>query len=166
MEPLDRWIEHQYRHSARALLRSVSPVGIVKARPGFGRTVTPRKGSIVASPVLGAYDPEPDYFFHWYRDSAIVVDALRMLFEDTSVDVDALAHFADFVRFSLSLRELDGRALGRSSSWRNAVAPDFRQYVRTDEDLSAVQGEAVAGETRVNPDGKSRSSAPPSSRTG
>ena len=153
MEPLDRWIEHQYRHSARALLRSVSPVGTSKVRPGFGQTVTPRKGSIVASFVLGAYDPEPDYFFHWYRDSAIVVDALRMLFEDTSVDVDALSHFADFVRFSLSLRELDGRALSRSSSWRDAVAPDFRQYVRTDDDLSAVHGEAVAGETRVNPDG-------------
>jgi glucoamylase len=161
-EALALWIERQYRRSAVAMMRSISPVGIVKHRPGFAQTVRPRKGSIVASPVLGAYDPEPDYFFHWYRDSAVVVDALRLLFEDASVECAALAHFGDFVRFSLSLQGLDGRSLsggpdagqGQSqASWRNAIAPDFRQYVRTDEDLAAVQGEAVAGETRVNPDG-------------
>ena len=60
MEPLGRWIERQYRHSAVAMMRSVSPLGIVKNRPGFAQSVRPRKGSIVASPVLGAYDPEPD----------------------------------------------------------------------------------------------------------
>ncbi len=153
METLEGWIERQYRHSAVALMRSVSPVGIVKHRPGFAQTVRPRKGSIVASPVLGAYDPEPDYFFHWYRDSAVVVDALRILFEDPSVECHALTHFADFVQFSLSLQELDGRILSESSSWRDAIAPDYRQYVRTDHDLSAALGEAVEGETRVNPDG-------------
>ena len=157
MEALDRWIERQYRHSAAAMMRSISPVGIVKHRPGFAQTVKPRKGSVVASPVLGAYDPEPDYFFHWYRDSAVVVDALRLLSEDASVECTALSHFADFVRFSLSLQGLDGRSLSGagagSASWRDAIAPDYRQYVRTDEDLAAVQGEAVFGETRVNPDG-------------
>jgi glucoamylase len=161
METLDRWIERQYRRSAAAMMRSISPVGIVKHRPGFAQTVKPLRGSIVASPVLGAYDPEPDYFFHWYRDSAVVVDALRLLFEDASVECNALAHFADFVRFSLSLRGLDGRGLSGPgagpgpgpASWRNAIAPDYRQYVRTDEDLAAVHGDAVAGETRVNPDG-------------
>ena len=163
MEELDRWIERQYRHSAAAMMRSISPVGIVKQRPGFAQSVKPRRGSIVASPVLGAYDPEPDYFFHWYRDSAVVVDALRLLFEDASVECAALAHFADFVSFSLSLQELDGRSLSGSGprsgsgsgsvSWRDSIAPDFRQFVRTDEDLAAVHGEAVTGETRVNPDG-------------
>jgi glucoamylase len=163
MEALERWIERQYRHSAAAMMRSISPVGIVKHRPGFAQTVKPRKGSVVASPVLGAYDPEPDYFFHWYRDSAVVVDALRLLSEDASVECAALSHFADFVRFSLSLQGLDGRSLSGpgsgsgsgagSASWRDAIAPDYRQYVRTDEDLAAVQGEAVFGETRVNPDG-------------
>jgi len=152
-EALDLWIERQYRHSAAAMLRSISPVDIVKHRPGFAQTVRPRKGSIVASPVLGAYDPEPDYFFHWYRDSAVVVDALRLLFEDASVECPALAHFADFVRFSLSLQQLDGRTLSGPASWRNAIAPEYRQYVRTDADLAAAHGEAVTGETRVNPDG-------------
>jgi glucoamylase len=165
METLDRWTERQYRHSAAAMMRSISPVGIVKHRPGFAQTVKPRKGSVVASPVLGAYDPEPDYFFHWFRDSAVVIDALRLLFEDAGVECAALAHFADFVRFSLSLQGLDGRSLSGldagpgpragagAASWRDSIAPDYRQYVRTDEDLAAAHGEAVAGETRVNPDG-------------
>src|SRR5271156_3049765 len=108
MEALDGWVERQYRHSANALLRSVSPVHIVKTRPGFGQTVAARKGSIVASPVLGAYDPEPDYFFHWYRDSAVVVDALRLLDQDPGIDLSAAPLFADFVQFSLALRTLDG----------------------------------------------------------
>ena len=47
--------------------------------------------------MLGAYDPEPDYFFHWFRDSAVVVDALRILFEDEALDGEFFAHFADFV---------------------------------------------------------------------
>ena len=102
MEPLERWIERQYRHSAAAMLRSVSAAGIVKVRPGFAQTVRPQKGSIVASPVLGAYDPEPDYFFHWFRDSAVVIDALRILYEDTALDGEFFTHFADFVRFSFS----------------------------------------------------------------
>ena len=152
MEPLDGWIERQYRHSAAAMMRSVSPVGIVKNRPGFAQTVRPRKGSIVASPVLGAYDPEPDYFFHWFRDSAVVIDAMRLLYEDEALQGDFLTPFADFVDFSLSLRNLDGRRVG-APDWRDAIAPDFRQFVRTDADLSAARGEAILGETRVNPDG-------------
>lgn len=151
MEPLDVWIEREYRHSAAALMRSVSPVAIVKTRPGFAQTVRPRKGSIVASPVLGAYDPDPDYFFHWLRDSAIVVEALRVLFEDAR-DPEILVHFADFVRFSLALQDLDGRSL-RETPWRDAIAPNFRQFVRTEADLAAAHGAALSGETRVNPDG-------------
>ncbi len=151
MEPLDRWIEGQYRHSAIAMMRSVSAVGIVKSRPGFAQTVRPLRGSIVASPVLGAYDPEPDYFFHWLRDSAIVADALRVLFKDEELDGDFFTPFADFVCFSLSLQNLDGRRLCESP-WRDAIAPDFQQFVRAEADLSAAHGEAILGETRINPD--------------
>jgi glucoamylase len=152
MAALEAWIERQYRHSAGALLRSVSPVNIVKSRPGFAQTIVPRTGSIVASPVLGSYDPEPDYFFHWYRDSALVVDALRVLFEDPDAARNTVVHFADFVRFSLSLQVLDGRSLSESD-WRNAIAPDFRKFLRGNEELAAVHGGAVSAETRVNPDG-------------
>ena len=127
------------------------PLGIVKVRPGFAQTIRPHKGSIVASPVLGAYDPEPDYFFHWFRDSAVVIEAVRALFEDTG-STELLGHFADFVRFSLSLQQLDGRRLA-DSPWRDAVAADFRQFLRSAEELSAAHGESLSGETRVNADG-------------
>jgi len=125
----------------------------VKQRPGFGQTVRPARGSIVASPVLGAYDPDPDYFFHWFRDSAVVIDSLRLLRTDGSIaEAKALAYFRDFVMFSLSLFVLDGRKLAAASAWRAGVQADFQKFVRTDADLSAVHGELVAAEARVNPD--------------
>jgi glucoamylase len=133
--------------------RSISATGIEKRRPGFGQVVRAAKGSIVASPVLGAYDPEPDYFFHWFRDSAVVMDALRVLFEDRVVGVEALETLADFIRFSLAVQKLDGRALVASARWRENVAPEFKQYLRDEADLSRARGDAIAGETRVNPDG-------------
>ena len=153
MEPLGVWVDRQYRHAASAMMLSISPLGLVKTRPGFGQSVVPVRGSIVASPVLASYDPDPDYFFHWYRDSAVVVDALRLLYEDGSAAAGALAQFSDFVRFSLSLQHLDGRALVATPAWRAQVAPEFRKFLRTDDELACVHGEAVAAETRVNPDG-------------
>jgi glucoamylase len=107
---------------------------------------------VVASPVLAAYDPDPDYFFHWFRDSAIVIDALRLLYEAGGLGGEAVAHFGDFVRFSLALRTLDGRALAVEPRWREAVTPDFERFVRGD-DLLTVRGDAVYADTRVNPDG-------------
>jgi len=153
MEPFDRWIERQYRHAGTAMLRSISPLGVVKTRPGFGQTIQPVKGAIVASTVLGAYDPDPDYFFHWYRDSAVVIDALRLLLDNGSVGPEALEHLGDFVRFSLSLQQLDGRTVAASPSRRDKVAADFLRYLRDDDDLARVHGDQVAAETRVNPDG-------------
>jgi glucoamylase len=153
MEPLDLWVDRQYRHAASAMLLSVSPIRIVKTRPGFGQTVVPLAGSIVASPVPASYDPDPDYFFHWFRDSAVVIDAVRLLAEDGSAAAIALARFSEFVHFSLSLQHLDGRALAGNAAWRSRVTPDFLKFLRTDADLTDVHGEAVAAETRVNPDG-------------
>jgi glucoamylase len=153
MEPLDLWVDRQYRHAARAMLLSVSPIGIVKTRPGFGQTVVPLAGSIVASPVPASYDPDPDYFFHWLRDSAVVIDAVRLLSGDGGAAADALARFSEFVHFSLTLQHLDGRALVADATWRSKVTPDFLKFLRSDADLAGVHGEAVAAETRVNPDG-------------
>jgi glucoamylase len=75
--------------------------------------VRPVAGSIVASPVLASWDPDPDYFFHWFRDSAIVIDAVRLLYEAGHLGPEALTHFTDFVHFSLSLQALDGRRARR-----------------------------------------------------
>ena len=76
MTALDDWIEKEARFAAGAMLRSVSATNLVKERPGFGQRVVPRPGSVLASPVPASYDPDPDYFFHWFRDSAIIIDAL------------------------------------------------------------------------------------------
>ncbi len=135
------------------MLTSISPVAIVKHRPGFGQTVRPIPGAIVASPVLGDWDPDPDYFFHWFRDSAVVIDALRLLHVDGRIGDEALQHLRDFTRFSLGLNRLDGRAAAAEEGRRARVAPHFLQYLREDDDLASVHGDAVAAETRVNPDG-------------
>src|SRR4029077_1791904 len=105
---LDQWIEREYRHAVAAMVPSLSPVEIIKQRPGFGQTVHPRKGSIVASPVLASYDPDPDYFFHWFRDSAIIIDALRVAEAERLEARVAVERLREFVSFNRALRELDG----------------------------------------------------------
>jgi len=149
----ESWLETQLRHSATAMLSSISPVSIVKQRPGFGQTIRPLAGAIVASPVLADYNPDPDYFFHWFRDSAVVIDALRLLYAEGRVGDEALQHLHDFVRFSLDLNRLDGRAAAAVEDRSACVAPELLQYLREDHDLAKAFGDLVAAETRVNPDG-------------
>ena len=153
MGTLEGWIEREYRHAARCLLTCISPLGIIKHRPGFGQTISPKAGSVVASAVLASYDPDPDYFFHWYRDSAIVMDALRLVLAAGSVAAEARTRFAEFVDFSLSLAPLDGRTLVAAPEWRRHVQPDFARFLRTEADLASVHGDAVYADTRVNADG-------------
>ena len=150
---LVEWMARQRLVSAAAMQRSISAVHLEKRRPGFGQTIRPARGSVLASPALAAYDPDPDYFFHWLRDSAVVIDALRVLIEEGDGGPGAIDLVGDFVRFSLALGELDGRDLLRPGIRRPAVAPDFQQFLRPDSELAAAVGDAVAGETRFNPDG-------------
>src|SRR5450432_1433529 len=87
---LAEWMDRQYLLSAAAMLESISAAHLVKQRIAFGQTIRPAVGSVLASPSLAAYDPDPDYFFHWLRDSAIVIDAARILIEDGTYDRSAL----------------------------------------------------------------------------
>lgn len=151
-ETLEPWLDAQLARAARGMLMSVSPVGIVKRRPGFGQTVRPHRGSIVASPVLADWDPEPDYFFHWFRDSAVVMDALRLLYESRHIGAEALGHFSDFLDFSLSLGSLEGPALLAERSWRERCSTEFEKFLRSDSELAGVRGELVMAEARVNAD--------------
>ena len=147
------WIDRQYAVSARNLTLGVSATHLVKERPPFRQHIVPLPGSVVASSVMGAYDPDPDYFFHWFRDSALVMDALRILVaEGTRPTADA-GHIRDFIRFSLGLRGLTGAAVLAKGDLRQGVDPDFVQHVRTDADLRGVAGDRIWGEVRVNPDG-------------
>src|SRR6202522_4035845 len=127
------------------MLKSISPVGIVKERQHFGQIIVPKPGSVVASPVLAAYDPDPDYFFHWYRDSALVIDALRLLRSEL---LEGGRLFQDFVRFSLDLHALDGRAL--PPGVRERAQPGFARFLPTNE--GEGHGAGIPAEPRVNPD--------------
>jgi glucoamylase len=151
-QALEPWLDREFARAAEAMLVSISPVDIVKTRPGFGTTIKPVRGAIVASPVLADWNPEPDYFFHWFRDSAVVIDAVRLLLEAGHLDARAHEHFRDFVRFSLSLQGLDGRNV-TATAWRARVAPDFVKFLRSDADLARVHGDVIVAETRVNADG-------------
>jgi glucoamylase len=148
------WMRHQYALSAAAMMKAVSATHLVKERRPFGRIVRPVEGSVLASPVIAAYDPDPDYFFHWARDSAVVMDAFRVLIESGTFGPEAIAHFEAYVAFGLKLLDLDGAAYLRElGHFRRKVEPFYLQYVRDDEDLGAIVGERVQGEPRFNPDG-------------
>jgi glucoamylase len=150
---LDDWIEKEALFAARAMLRSVSATNLVKDRPGFGQQVVPRLGSVLASPVPASYDPDPDYFFHWFRDSAIIIDALRVARAEGLAKQTAGDGLREFVEFNRSLRDLDGRELVRNGRFREKVQPSFLQYVRPDAEIAAVFGGPVLAEARLNPDG-------------
>jgi glucoamylase len=148
-------MRRQYSLSAAALPRSISAVHLVKDRQAFGQIIRPAKGSVLASPVIASYDPDPDYFFHWLRDSALAMDAVRLLIVDgTLTAAEGIAHFKDFIAFNARLEGLDGAAfLAEAGDFRQKVDPAFLQYVRPDDDLRRIKGERLLGEPRFNPDG-------------
>ena len=147
------WAERQYAVSARNLTLGVSATHLVKQRPPFRQRIVPKPGSVVATAVMGAYDPDPDYFFHWYRDSALVMDALRIAIADGSRPAADTGLIRDFIRFSLDLRGLTGVAVLAAGDPKRGVDPAFVQHVRSDADLRGVAGDRIWGEVRVNPDG-------------
>ena len=153
MAGLEEWIAAQARYAATTMTRAISATALVMERSAFRQRVIPHPGSVLASPVPGHYDPDPDYFFHWFRDSAIVIDALRVAIAAGYIERSATDRFREFVQFSLALQSIDGREFLRHGDFRAAVAPAFRQYLRSDEDLSALNGDTVRADTRVNADG-------------
>src|SRR5262249_15625381 len=116
------------------------------------QTISAAPGAVVASPVLGAYDPDPDYFYHWFRDSALVMDALRLLSAEASFAAHGRQLFNEFVAFSRNLGKLDGAQAGQAQV-RARTAADQLKYLRADAELAAVKGDRVMADTRVNPDG-------------
>ena len=153
MLALDDWIAAETRIATGRMLAAVSAVELVSQRPGFGQRIVPRPGSILASPVPAHYDPDPDYFFHWFRDSAIVIDALRVALAAGYADSAAVARFREFLQFTRSLHSLDGNEFLRHCDFRARVQPAFIPYLRPDEEIAALSGEAVLADVRVNADG-------------
>jgi glucoamylase len=153
MPELEEWIAAEARYAATTMARAISATGLLMERSAFGQRIIPRPGSVLASPVPGHYDPDPDYFFHWFRDSALVIDALRVAIAGGYIERSATALFSEFVHFSLALPSIDGREFLRHGDFRAAVAPSFLQYLRSNDELSALNGDTVRADTRVNADG-------------
>lgn len=148
------WMQRQYELSAALMMKAISATRLVKERRPFGRIVRPVTGSVLACPVIASYDPDPDYFFHWTRDSAVVMDALRVLVESGALGPEAIRHLEDYLAFSLKLLDLDGRVtLLDLGDFRSKVEPYFLQYVREDAEFLEIAGDRVQGEPRFNPDG-------------
>lgn len=151
--PLDAWIAAEARVATARMLQAISATHLVMERPGFGQRVIPQRGSVLASPVPAHYDPDPDYFFHWFRDAAIVIDALRVALLAGYTERSAVSRLREFLQFTLSLHSLDGREFLQRSNFRAKVQPDFLQYLRPDPEIAALSGEAVLADVRVNADG-------------
>lgn len=147
------WMARQNAVSAASMVGAISAMHLIKQRPGFGQTIRPARGSILASTAIGSWDPDPDYFFHWLRDSARVVDALRHVIAEEAFAGEGLSRCKEFVAFSLSLNRLDGAGFLRlAGDFRKNTEPFFLQFVRDDSDLRKITGDRVLGEPRFNPD--------------
>lgn len=87
----DDWLRFQEEVSRERLMRNVSP-------PGTAR------GVVIASP--SRHNPttgEPDYFYHWVRDAALVMGVVTDLFErerDPGARTHYLQALVDYARFS------------------------------------------------------------------
>ncbi|MGO4570837.1 glycoside hydrolase family 15 protein [Microvirga sp. 2TAF3] len=146
------WMESEMCFASVAILQGLSATGYVMHREVFGQRIVPKAGSIVAAPATDLSGGEPDYFFHWLRDSSLVMEALRILHMHGRLR-DAARFFGDFVAFSLGLRRLDGPTRLRQGNIRQAVPPDVLKYVRSDDELMGLVGDAPLGDVRFNPDG-------------
>jgi len=151
--PLDQWAEAQARTSAEKMALAVSATSLVMHRRGFGHTIRPVRGSVLAAIGSSLSEEEPDYFFHWLRDSAAIMDAALVLVRN-GIDAEVWRRrFAEFVAFSLDLRQIGGPRFLREVDFRTLTAPEMQQFLRTDAEIAAIEGERVQSEVRYNADG-------------
>jgi glucoamylase len=153
---MDAWIARQIGRSAAALADAISATHLRHRREAFGYLVVPERGSVLASPVSAAWDPEPDYFFHWVRDSAIAMRAVVGLIRsapDHADGADWRRRFEDFLDFSLDLSRIDGAAFLAQATYRRTTRDEFAKYLRADAELRLLKGDRLLGEPRFNPDG-------------
>jgi glucoamylase len=154
---LNDWADTQAQISAVKMAESVSPTTLIKYRAAFGQSIRPAAGSIIAAIGSANDESEPDYFFHWLRDSAAVMDAgLVLIGEDIAADAWR-QYFAEFVRFSLDLSRISGKRFvaesGGYSAREERTPPQFRQFLRSDAELAEIEGyDRVLGDVRYNAD--------------
>jgi glucoamylase len=150
---LEQWGQDLARNCAAKLAKCISATEIVMNRTGFGQVIHPAPGAVLASPSVAFDSGEPDYFFHWVRDSSTVMDAVRILAKAGDRSADWPRLIGEFVHFSLELRKIDGQRFLGQDDFRAKVAPDMQQFLRSNEEIAAVHGNHVPGDVRYNADG-------------
>lgn len=151
-DAFEQWTQRQLCASLTLMATSISATGLTRKRDEFFQDITPRRGSVVASPTIDE-TVQPDYFFHWLRDSALVVDALALAISRGYEDRARLRHLWDFVAFSQEIGRLDGPARLAEKGVGETSRPELARYLRSEHELRAITGERVLAEARVNPDG-------------
>lgn len=152
---LNDWIARQLRSSAHNLSLSISATSLCRERTEFGQRIVPARGSVLASPVIANWNPEPDYFFHWTRDAAAVMRAVTDLVAmagNTTERQHWQACFHDMVEFNLAVSQaatLKPAPVG----YRAGTRPDCRRFLRRRNELDNLQGDKLLAEPRFNPDG-------------
>ncbi len=153
---LTSWIAGQARLSVAAMERAISATHLTRRREPFGQVVSPAAGSVLASPEIADWDPAPDYFFHWIRDSAIVMRAVVGLMADARDETERARwrrHFEDFVTFSGGLSRLDGAQWLARFPYRQKTRRGYRRFLRGEPEFRRLKGDRLLGEPRFNADG-------------
>lgn len=156
LSKLDAWIARQTGFSMAAMERAISATHLCRRRDRFGQVIIPALGSVLASPVLADWDPQPDYFFHWIRDSALVMRTVADLMEDATSVTERerwQRHFENFVRFSLKLTKPDRRCTFALSHAKELCADADQSFLRNEAEIGTLSGDALLAEPRFNPDG-------------
>src|SRR3989344_2999289 len=84
---LTEWLKSEAEISWTRMNENISPLGAAR-------------GVILASPSR----QDPDYYFHWIRDSALVVDALSLFAAERAGEYSWRQTFVDYVAFSRQLQ--------------------------------------------------------------
>lgn len=150
---LNAWIDRQARYSASAMELCISATDVTKTREAFDQVITPVKGSVVASRQLSDWNPNPDYFFDWQRDGAIILGALNVLIRNADNEEDSQrwrGHFDDIVDFNVRFLKQNGKTLFAHKDFSKVKLP---QFLRDRAELCSLSGNILHAEPRRNPDG-------------
>lgn len=164
---LDAWLGSERGVCVSRLLRAASPEGTVhkefpadavapERAAGAHADIVPAAGAVVAAPP--AARPAPDYFFHWVRDSALVMSALVDSAAGGPDAPDVVRRWSQFVRFSRRLQQNPAPEGEGEPRFNADGSPDFLKWSRPQFDGPALRALALmhAESRRVPFDGDAR----------
>ena len=151
---LEQWGRRSGAPLRRQAREAISATGLEMNRSGFGQIIRPAPGSVLASPSVAFGQGEPDYFFHWVRDSAAVMDAVRILAK-AGETVRAIGSGSSTSSSSSAwiCAKSTASAFSRQGDFRAKTAPDMQQFLAPRRGNRRRHGTAFAGDVRYNADG-------------